>query len=244
MGYQLYRMIRDGAPATWTGPMIHVAQAIADDARDPDGTQTGPPWSALPIQGYWDSHGRWRDGLTERTGMSARAISRALGDLAAAGYDMRKRITTDKRGRAVYAVKGHAVSFRVPPLAPRPEPVKVAKYGELSLYRSPSTASIDSQRSPSTATKVAKYGDPISSQSPHRDLSPHADQSPPALAKVLDGSLEVTPGQPETADKNTGDGSWAIGRPSPRTTQETADEQRRQAEALNEWMRQHPEAAS
>lgn len=34
------------------------------------------------------------------------------------------------------------------------------------------------------------------------------------------------------------------GRPSPRTAEETAAEAMRQADALNEWMRQHPEAAA
>ena len=122
MGYQLYRMIRDGAPAAWSGPMVLVAQAIADDARDPDGTQDGTPWSALPIEGRWDSRGRWRDGLAERTGMSARAIRRALADLADAGYDMRTQIATDKLGRPLFAAKGHAVRFQVPALPPRDTP--------------------------------------------------------------------------------------------------------------------------
>jgi hypothetical protein len=187
MGYELYRMIRDGAPSSWTGPMVHVAQAIADDARDPVGEiQDGWPWSALPVKGYWDHRrGRWRDGLAERTGMSPRAISRALADLAGADYEMREQISKDRRGRPVFAAKGHALRFQVPPLTPRavPEcspstatfaPVDNAERSPATAtvdpepdgQRSPSTASIEGQRSPSTASKVAKDGDPISSGSP------------------------------------------------------------------------------
>src|SRR5262249_27759575 len=81
MGSELRGMIRDGAPATWTAPMIHVAGEIADDARDPSQGVPGDggwPWSKLPVEGHFNRHGKWRDGLTERCGMSARAISRAL----------------------------------------------------------------------------------------------------------------------------------------------------------------------
>jgi hypothetical protein len=168
MGHELYRMIRDGAPASWTGPMVHVAQAVADDARDPDGTQDELPWSALSIQGRRDTRGRWRDGLTERTGMSTRAIRRALEDLADAGYEMRQAIGADKRGRLVYAAKGHAVRFQVPPLMPRPQP----------------------QSSPDSATITA----PGPVDNPSRDMSPDAPKVakdgqlyPPKVAK--DGQL-------------------------------------------------------
>jgi hypothetical protein len=78
----------------------------------------------MPVEGHWDRHKkRWRDGLTERTGASVWRISHALTSLAAAGYEMREQIGTDKRGRPVFAVKGRALRFQVPPLPPRPEPV-------------------------------------------------------------------------------------------------------------------------
>jgi hypothetical protein len=125
MGHELRRMIRDGAPATWTPLMRLVAAEIADDARDPSQRDQGEgswPWSVLPIEGHQDSRGRWRDGLTERTGATADGISHALTKLARAGYEMREPIARDKRGRPVFATKGHAMRFRVPPLEPRPEP--------------------------------------------------------------------------------------------------------------------------
>jgi hypothetical protein len=132
MGYELRRMIRDGAPAEWSALMRLIAYEIADDARDPNDEGVTPdgkyPWSAIPIEGEW-RHGAWRDGLAEICGASPRAISNALTQLCRAGYDMRMPVTdrngkvvTDKRGRIVYAAKGHALRFWVPPLPPRPAP--------------------------------------------------------------------------------------------------------------------------
>ncbi|HZR53649.1 MAG TPA: hypothetical protein VFB06_29600 [Streptosporangiaceae bacterium] len=205
MGYELRRMIRDGAPPEWSPLMRLVASEIADDAGDPvahplkDGEL---PWSAIPVEGEF-RHGRWRDGLTERCGMSARAVSRVLADLAAAGYEMRQPITgrdgkpvMDKRGRLVFAAKGHALRFVVPPLVPReqpqssPEPASFDGQSSPDLatnepQRSPEPASITPQRSPLPAAKVAEFGDPISPVSP-QSLSPHKNQSPqpPLLAAV------------------------------------------------------------
>ncbi|MGO9780043.1 MAG: hypothetical protein ACLPQY_09795 [Streptosporangiaceae bacterium] len=259
MGYELYRMIRDGAPGTWTGPMIHVAQAIADDARDPDGTQDGLPWSAMPIQGHWDARGRWRDGLTERTGMSARAIRRALADLAEAGFEMRQQIATDGRGRPLYAAKGHAVRFQVPALLPRaapqrsPDPAAFAPVDNSSRDESAdvSEAVKGGQGRPAIEPKVAKDGQlsapkvakdgriggqgrPPLFLSPPEDLSPQIDQSPQGLTGVADGSLEVALGAPPWKIDFDGDGQEDI---SP------AEHQSRELARIAEWARQHPEAA-
>jgi len=191
MGSELRRMIRDGAPATWTAPMIHVAGEIADDARDPSQGVPGDggwPWSKLPVEGHFDRHGKWRDGLTERCGMSARAISRALTGLARAGYEMRERIGTDRHGRPVFAAKGHAMTFRVPPLPPRPTPL-----------RPPSTASFNGQRSPSTASKAAKYGDPFPPP-PLKELSPHSES-------ICSSQAEVEGSQAASGQKQSPNGS-------------------------------------
>ncbi len=79
-----------------------IATEIADDARDP-GSKGAPidetPWSAVPIEGHWDRNGRWREGLTERTGASADGISHALTKLAREGYEMRDPIGKTKAGR-------------------------------------------------------------------------------------------------------------------------------------------------
>ena len=99
MGYELYRMIRDGAPESWTAPMRLIAMAIGDDARDPrqrdpdDLDGGGLPWSMITIRGE-RRKGRWHDGLTQRTGMSPdahlprpdRARPRGLRDARAGCY--------------------------------------------------------------------------------------------------------------------------------------------------------------
>ena len=128
MGHELYRMILGGAPASWTTAMRLVALVIADDARDPSQgmPENGGPWSGLPAHGYSNGDGEWKDGLAERTGLSERAISRALTDLARADYEMREQLGTDCRGRPVFAVKGRAPTYRVPRLAPRDSAPMVA----------------------------------------------------------------------------------------------------------------------
>ena len=60
--------------------MRHLAETIADDARDPGEGPPGDggwPWSAIPVTGCY-RRGKWIDGLTERTGMTRRTISRTL----------------------------------------------------------------------------------------------------------------------------------------------------------------------
>ena len=161
MGTELHRMIRDGAPETWTPLMRLVAGAIADDAEDPrqrekrlqrgqrnPGDDDGWPWSVVPVRGK-HRNGRWHDGLTERTGMSLRAIRRVLAELSAADYEMREQIDTDKRGRPVFAYPGRATRFRVPPLKPRDPPPDPAT---TATGRRPDSATI---RRPDSATTTA-----------------------------------------------------------------------------------------
>ena len=151
MGTELHRMIRDGAPETWTPLMRLVAGTIADDAEDPrqrekrlqrgqrnPGDDDGWPWSVIPVRGRAARNGRWHDGLTERTGMSPRAIRRVLAELSAADYEMREQIDTDKRGRPVFAYPGRATRFRVPPLKPRdPPPIRPPRRPEGGRIRPP-----------------------------------------------------------------------------------------------------------
>ena len=60
MGYELYRMIRDGAPESWTPPMRLVAGVIADDARDPSQGMPGDggwPVSVIRVRGGLNGRG-------------------------------------------------------------------------------------------------------------------------------------------------------------------------------------------
>ncbi len=157
MGHELYRMIRDGAPPGWTPDMRMVAMVIADDALDPSQHPPGDggwPRSAIRVRGgHSRGGGKWYDGLTDRTGMSERAISRALTALARAGYEMREPIGTDRRGRPVFAYPGRTPRFRVPPLTPRGSPPSTAT-SEARQVRRPSEA-----RRVRRPRKVAKNGD-------------------------------------------------------------------------------------
>jgi hypothetical protein len=224
MGGDLYRMIRDGAPETWSPLMRLVAETIADAARDP---RQGPPgdggwpWSNIPIRGSRSKNGKWHDGLTERTGMSPRAISRILTDLARADYEMRERIGTDKRGRPVFAYPGRATRFRVPLLKPRDPPPDSA------TTCSPDTATIPApevgtdgrrnrrRRSPESASRRSPdSATPISQVTPKETPSPHS--------QVVNRSLEgVRDGQ---------------------TDDDLEAERKRQIDRIGEWIREHPES--
>ena len=163
MGGELYRMIRDGAPASWTPAMRLVAEAIADDAEDPrqrekrlqrgqrnPGDDDGWPWSVIPIRGEF-RRGRWHDGLVQRTGLTPKGISRVLTELARSGYEMREQAATDKHGRPVFAYPGHRLRFRVPPLKPRDEPIdsRAGRSADIPTTRS---ADIPTTRSADTPT--------------------------------------------------------------------------------------------
>jgi hypothetical protein len=236
MGWNLRRMIRDGAPASWTPLMRLVAAEIADDARDPDGEQDSLPWSTLPISGFWDSRGRWREGLTERTGATASGISHALTKLARAGYELRQPIqdetgkpVTDKRGRPVLAAKGHAVRFQVPVLAPREAP-----------QRSHESTTYDDQRWRIRASKVADPCNPSYSESHQSSVPLTAEDQSLDLADV-EGARAEGEAAPKATMRNGGAGS-SEHEPDPATKAGTDLIRRRYAAQLDAWIAEHPEA--
>lgn len=255
MGYQLRRMIRDGAPREWTALMRLVAGEIADDARDPDPDHPLPegtwPWSALPVEGRRDpASGEWRDGLAERCGVTARAISDALTQLARADYEMRTPVTDrdgrpvrDRHGRPVYAVRGHAIRFQVPRLQPRAEPDSTHGSATKPVDNSSRDESADTDSTHQSAGNDGDRSHPAvdrshqgatpSPQSPQVDLSPQAHIE-------LAAQPEVEVGQQPSGQQPDISGN---GHRSPMTAEETAAEYRRQAPLLAEWERLHPEAA-
>jgi hypothetical protein len=191
MGHELYRMIRDGAPPSWTAPMRLVAGVIADDARDPaqgapgDG---GRPWSAIPVRGCYREN-EWRDGITERTGMSEHTIRRALADLARAGYEMREQADTDWRGRPVFAYKGRALRFRVPPLKPRQSPPDMAGLTaqsppDMAGLTRPKASQIRRKGEPNPSQRSADLADPVSPDPP-KSPSLSRESDPRALLAGL-----------------------------------------------------------
>ena len=197
MGHELYRMILAGAPPDWTTPMRQVAGVIADDARDPsqgppdDG---GWPWSAIPVRGCWTRDGGWRDGIAEKTGMSERAISRALTDLARAGYEMREPLGRGKNGRLAFTAPERGMRFRVPLLEPRKPPERPP---EMATERPPDTAT-DRRRPPETASSDGRQKR-RNGRRKWRERSPESatpsPQGPPIVppapqSSVVNGPLE------------------------------------------------------
>lgn len=99
MGYELRRQLREALGPEITGLQRAVALEIADDAND----HTRESWVKL------DDLARW-------TGAKdANVIRNALKRLAAAGWEFRTPIGKGKDGRALYAVPGKRMTFRVPP---------------------------------------------------------------------------------------------------------------------------------
>ena len=131
MGYLLYRMLRVGMPAEWTSGERLVALIIADDCNDQ--TRTG-----------WITNAQ----LCEETGLSAQGVATALRKLGRRGFEMRIPAGIGKDGRPVYAARGHATTYLVPMLAPRP--VKASPQRDLSeIKASPQQQKASPQRDPS-----------------------------------------------------------------------------------------------
>lgn len=237
MGYLLRRMIRDGAPDAWSPLMRLVAMEIADDARDPgdpppDAVKYGPaymelyakvtfaewPSSWIPVEGRFDRRGKWRPGLTERCGVSARRISAALSELAAAGYEMRRQIldrvtlefVTDRRGRPVFAYRGRSMTFQVPPLLPRPTPESTSEL-----------TTIEPERSSVPVLKVVRSDDP----------------------SLIDLPVQPTPqsGVPQSHLQVEGSGNGEIKTFDFHSRGGTHEAYLASADALTEWTLQNPE---
>lgn len=98
MGYELRRALREALGPDITGLQRAVALEIADDASD------ATRRSMVPLEDL----ARW-------TGAASPAVVRnALKRLAAAGWEFRVPIGQGKDGRALYAVPGTRMTFKVP----------------------------------------------------------------------------------------------------------------------------------
>ncbi len=97
VGYRLYREVVNFAPADLTSGELVVALIIADDA----GEQTRRSWIK-------------NEELCYRTRMKPSGVRDALGRLASRGLEFRVIHGYDKKGKPVYAARGHAVDYVVP----------------------------------------------------------------------------------------------------------------------------------
>lgn len=99
MGYKLYRVIRDLAPADWTSGELVVAWVIADDAND----NTRRSFIS-------------NEELCRRARLKQSSVRAALAKLADRGFEFRVSCGKGKDGRDVYATKGHPAEYYVPDL--------------------------------------------------------------------------------------------------------------------------------
>jgi hypothetical protein len=99
MGYELRRQLREALGPGVTGLQRAVALEIADDANE----KTRTSWVGLEDLARWTGA---KDAIVVRN---------ALKRLAAAGWEFRVQIGKGKDGRALYAVPGTRMTFRVPP---------------------------------------------------------------------------------------------------------------------------------
>jgi len=122
VGYALHREVRDflvGTEASSLERIIAIEIAIEAD----DKTRNCRRWDKQTR--------RWIPTVTVGhligwTGGNERTVSEMLRRLARRGLDLRKPLGKDKDGKTMYARKGHATEFCVPPLPtitePKPQP--------------------------------------------------------------------------------------------------------------------------
>lgn len=239
MGFELYRMIRDGAPEGWTPLMRLLAMVIADDAwsQEPPGDD-GCTRSAIAMRGGY-RNGEWRDGLTERTGLSERAVSRVLTELARAGYEMREQIGTSKRGRPVFAYPGRRARFRVPLLTPRecpPDPATICPPDMATIC--PPDPATTGRGGPPILAGIGEQAMPARSGSNARQIRRPSRGSPDSA-----GLVPPTPNTSPSSQALDLTGTEERARTREIQTDDFEAERRRQQDGLRKLMRDHPETA-
>lgn len=178
MGFQLYREVRDFAPADLSQAELTVALMIADDANE----NSRRSWIPLPL-------------LCQRTRLSPTGLRGALQRLAARGLEFRVIHGYGKDGRPVFAAKGHTVDYEVPDLlkgdaVTSPKPVDNPAKGDAVV--SPN-ATQRRQLQHSKATRNSSKGDavvsPLSSTNLTTNLNPVVAQQQPEVegAKLSTG---------------------------------------------------------
>lgn len=198
----------------------------------------GPEWWTLldlAQSGSDDTRQAWpgREYLMVRGRCSRATLYRRLRALAGAGL-ITVAVPSARGRRAVYEIST-AVA-------------EMAAAHQVSLALRPDTGLTDAETRPppEAAQRVSSEAQRVSSEAP-TGLS--SGESPPVSTPVstpvrdhvvLTSPVPVEhararPGQPPDISGN--------GHRSPRTAEETAAEARRQADALTDWIRQHPETA-
>jgi hypothetical protein len=98
VGHDLYRQVKNFAPADWTSGMLVVAWVIADAAHEHTRRATTLTHAELCRQAR----------------MTPRGVRKALEKLAGDGFEFRVAHGNDKDGNPVYATRWNGPEYQVP----------------------------------------------------------------------------------------------------------------------------------
>ncbi|MEV1315339.1 helix-turn-helix domain-containing protein [Micromonospora arborensis] len=101
MGVKLLNEVLDHAPADWTQAERLFIAVLAEKARD----TTRRAWPG-------------QTAITRRTGLKPDSVTRMCHRLAGKGWELRERQGVDKNGKAVFAYRGQAAVYVIPPMCP------------------------------------------------------------------------------------------------------------------------------
>ncbi|WP_313886958.1 helix-turn-helix domain-containing protein [Salinispora arenicola] len=101
MGVRLLNEVLDHAPADWTQAERLFIAVLAEKARDT--TRRAWPGQAT---------------IMRRTGLKADSITRLCHRLAAKGWEFREQQGLDRKGKPVFAHRGHAAVYVIPSMCP------------------------------------------------------------------------------------------------------------------------------
>jgi hypothetical protein len=188
VGFKLRRWLADCLPTALSSGERLVALEIADQANDETRKAYGTDLLTT---------------VARRCGLSdANQVGKILTKLSANGVELRLpirgqdgRIITDKRGRTMFACKGHQSTFRIPLMSECPA-LKLTSPGELQsspagVTYDPDSAEPQVQSSP-TEDDSACEAHPNEAQS-----SPAGTQSSPAEASKLTQAGDPSPQSPQ-----------------------------------------------
>lgn len=159
MGYELYRHVLNHAPDEIDAAARLVLAVIADDAHE----KTRKSYLGMDL-------------LSHRTGLLPDAVGKALRRLAKAGIEIRVPVGTDKRGKPVFAMKGHRTTYLIPVFPERFMAPKDCPQADLSKEQSPDERqTIDDSKVGPEAAKVCLQAAKVG---PQADPPPQSPQSP------------------------------------------------------------------
>lgn len=182
MGYELYRHVLNHAPGDLDAAARLVLAVIADDANE----KTRRSYLGMDL-------------LSHRTGLLPDSVGKALRRLAKAGIEIRVPVGTDKKGRPVFAMRGHRTVYLIPVFPERFMAPKGCPESDLSKEESPDERQAKETRK--AGPQGAKAGREAAKPGPQADPPPQSPQSPHSFNPQTDTDTLF----PEPDDNTTKD---------------------------------------